>query len=84
MPGVLEGIEDFAIADLDYIIIFSPDLDSYLTHIEQIFRVLSDNNVKMTASKCSFLQSQLNYLGHIVSKAKVKAIRSIQKLHNVT
>ena len=91
MSVVLEGLQDFAIAYLDDIIIFSPDLDSHLAHIEQVFKRLADNNLKMKASKCSFLQSQLNYLGHIVSKdgimpdpAKVKVVRSIQELHNVT
>ena len=49
------------------IIIFSRFVDEHLVHLEEVFRRLSDANVKLNPKKCSFVKQRLEYLGHVVT-----------------
>ena len=68
MSLVLRGMETFAVAYLDDIIIFSPTLEEHLKHIEQVFGRLIEHNLKLKMSKCKFLEAETQYLGFIVNK----------------
>lgn len=52
---------------IDDILIFSDDEASHLNDIESVFRVLNDNNLKISISKCIFNVSQLEFLGYNIS-----------------
>jgi len=54
---------------LDDILIYSPTLDLHVSHIQQVLQKLRDHNIFLKASKCSFAQETLEYLGHIISAA---------------
>jgi hypothetical protein len=56
---------------LDDILIYSPDFDTHLHHLQLVLEILSEHKLYMKASKCSFAQTQLEYLGHIISDAGV-------------
>ncbi|KAK9708862.1 RNase H-like domain found in reverse transcriptase [Popillia japonica] len=43
-----------------------------LDTLEQVFKVLVDSLVDLKMAKCSFLQSQIEYLGYVVSKDGIK------------
>ena len=58
---------DFAFGYLDDILIYSPDVQTYLKHLELIFQQLRDVDLKLKMEKCSFLKKHIQYLGHIVS-----------------
>ena len=64
---VLEGCEVFALGYMDDILIFSPDEETHLKHIEAIFKRLQDAKLKLKLSKCSFLKKHVHYLGHLIS-----------------
>ncbi|WVZ16528.1 hypothetical protein V8G54_009510 [Vigna mungo] len=55
----------------DDILVFSADFDQHLTHLHQVFEILASNSFFLQPYKCSFFQTQIAYLGHIVSNGGV-------------
>ena len=53
---------------LDDIIIMSKTYDEHIQNLELVFRRLQEANLKMNPKKCKFLQTEVTYLGHIVSE----------------
>ena len=51
---------------LDDILIYSPSLESHLHHLQQVLQKQQDNQLYLKARKCSFAQTKLEYLGHII------------------
>ena len=58
---------DFAFGYLDDILIFSPDIETHLQHLESIFARLQEVGLKLKKEKCSFIKAHIQYLGHIIS-----------------
>ena len=63
-------------------IVISPDFDSHLQRLEEVFRRLLDAGLKLKPTKCEHLQDEVHYLGHEVSSkcvatdlTKVEAIK---------
>ena len=56
MSVVLQGCNNFAIAYLDDIMIFSSTWEDYLEHLSIIFDKLRQHNFKLKLKKCSFLK----------------------------
>ena len=69
-------LRQFVLVFLDDILIYSPTLESHLDHIQQVLQILQDHHLYLKASKCSFAQNQLEYLGHIISAAGVSTDQS--------
>ncbi|KAF6210122.1 hypothetical protein GE061_015878 [Apolygus lucorum] len=68
MNRVLEGLIGVScLVYLDDIIIYSPDFETHLVRLHQVLARLQHANLKVNISKCHFLSSEVNYLGHIVS-----------------
>ena len=51
---------------LDDIIIFSATFDEHLKRLERVFSRLKHHGLKIKPAKCSFFQTQVKYLGHLV------------------
>jgi hypothetical protein len=51
---------------MDDIIIYSPTLEEHAIHLAAVLTLLQDNQFFVKPSKCSFVQSELEYLGHIM------------------
>ena len=62
---VLRGIT-FAFGYLDDILIFSPDNETHLKHLREVFQRLREADLKLKASKCNFFKKHIQYLGHLV------------------
>lgn len=73
ISGILNDI-DFAFGYLDDIIIFSPDEETHLKHIEIILNKLVQAGLKLKESKCNFFKTQIQYLGHIVSSKGIEPL----------
>ena len=56
----------FAIAYLDDIIVYSPTYEEHLLHLALVFERLSIYGLTASTKKCSFGQTTLPYLGHVV------------------
>ena len=84
MSIVLRGQEDFALAYLDDMLIFSNSIGDHLKHIDRVLSSLQEHNMKLKPSKCEFFEKETQYLGFKISEDgvqpdfdKVKAIESV-------
>ena len=84
MNIVLQGCEEFAMAYLDDVLIFSKDPEEHLRHIETIFKRIRQHGLKLKLKKCTFFKEETDYLGFVISKdgikpdsKKVEAIRDL-------
>ena len=55
----------------DDILIFSKTREEHLVHLRLVLELLRRDKWQVKMSKCSFLQRQLRYLGHVISEAGV-------------
>jgi hypothetical protein len=51
----------------DDILVYSDSEETYLSHLEQVFMILKEHQFFLKASKCAFVQSKVDYLGHVVA-----------------
>ena len=83
MDLVLSGLNfEICLVYLDDIILFSTTLEQHLERLELVLQRLKAANLKLKPSKCTLLQKEVIFLGHIVSSqglatdpAKVKLIQ---------
>ena len=82
MDNVLIGLDGFAAAYLDDLIIFSKTWDEHLTHLEKVLERLGQSGLTAKLKKCQFGTNNCHYLGHIVGEgcvrpedSKIKAIK---------
>ena len=66
-------LRKFALVFFDDILIYSETLSQHLSHLSQVLEVLQANFLKVNKKKCTFGQTKLEYLGHIVSGGRVAA-----------
>lgn len=76
-------LDDFCIAYLDDILIFSKDRESHTKHLEQVLERLRDAELYAKPSKCSFYKDQVEFLGFVISEKGVEMdperVRTIQE-----
>ena len=91
MTHALRGLEwDICLVYSDDLIIFSRTFDNHLLHLEKVFKHLQEANVRLKPSKCYFVQSKVEYLGHIVTAEglspnpqKIQAVKEFPTLTNI-
>jgi hypothetical protein len=66
-----EYTRKFVIIFLDDILIYSRTLSDHLHHLRLVLQTLRTNQLYAKASKCSFAQCQIEYLGHVISEKGV-------------
>ena len=84
MERVLKGLQwNSLLLYLDDVIIFSPDFTTHLQRLEAVLQRLKSAQLKLKPSKCALLQTEVKYLGHVVSRHgiatdpdKIAAIKS--------
>ena len=57
---------------LDDVIIFSTTFEEHIDRLQAVFTRLLDYNLKLKATKCEFMKSEVTYLGHIVSRDGIR------------
>ena len=65
---------------LDDIIVIAPDFDIHLPWVEEVLRPLQQTGLKLKPSKCKLVQSEVCYLGLIVSVGRVPTDKIIKGL----
>ena len=91
-PGTFQGAMNTTLAPLlrkcvlvffDDILVYSETLEDHWEHLKLVFQLLAKDQWAVKLSKCSFVQQQISYLGHIISSqgvatdpAKVEAVNS--------
>jgi len=83
-------LRKFVLVFFDDILIYSPTFNLHLEHLRTTFKVLRFNRLYLKRSKCAFAQTQIEYLGHIISKegvgtdpSKIEAITAWLKPTNI-
>ncbi|XP_073225648.1 uncharacterized mitochondrial protein AtMg00860-like [Cicer arietinum] len=56
----------FVLVFFDDILVYSKDMSAHLVHVHKALAVLMQNGLKANKKKCSFGQSSLEYLGHVI------------------
>jgi hypothetical protein len=56
---------------MDDILVFSKSVEEHTDHLTQVFKLLRLHKYYATLSKCSFFQTEVQFLGHVVSSQGV-------------
>ena len=76
-PATFQRLMNIALGDLSFsqvliylddIIVFSSTFEEHLQRLERVFTRLRQHGLKLKPSKCHFGQSEVHYLGHIISE----------------
>jgi hypothetical protein len=85
-----EYLDDFAVAYLDNILIFSKTYEEHVQHVRKVLTKLREKDLPVKLSKCEFHKHSIAFLGYIVSDkglspdpAKVRAIKEWPELGSV-
>ena len=70
MDKLLRGLESYAAAYLDDLIIYSTTWDQHLAHIRSVLERLQSAGLTARPRKCQFTMQQCVYLGHVVGRLK--------------
>ena len=63
MDTILQGVPGVA-CYIDDIIVTGKTLDEHMEHLEEVFKRLLRHGVRVNRTKCRFLKSSVNFLGH--------------------
>jgi hypothetical protein len=61
-------LHHFVLVFFDDILIYSKTWTTHLAHVDQVLNLLSQHQIFLKQSKCSFGASKVEYLGHIVER----------------
>ena len=68
MDLVLRGLNlDICLVYLDDIILFSVTQEQHIERLEMILRRLKEANLKLKPRKCTLMQREVTFLGHVIS-----------------
>lgn len=56
---------------LDDVVVFSPDFNSHVHHLEEVLLQLHQHGLKLQPKKCHLSQREVTYLGHVISEKGV-------------
>ena len=82
---------DFVAVYIDDILVFSPTLEQHLSHLRAVIERISEAGLKLKPSKCLFVRSEVEYLGHLITPEGLKpnsrlvaAVRDFPRPTNVS
>ena len=66
---------------IDDIIVYSRTLEEHVHHLEQVFEICKEANLRIKLAKCSFASDNVEYLGHRITKDGLKPTdRNVKKV----
>ncbi|KAI5328758.1 hypothetical protein L3X38_028155 [Prunus dulcis] len=75
-------LDKFVVVYIDDIVVYSNSLEEHLEHLQKVFQVLRENQLYVKKEKCSFVQEEVEFLGHkirggqlLMEEGKVRAIQ---------
>lgn len=81
----LEGVEIY----IDDVLIWGKDLRQHNERLEKVLELAMKNNIRFNLNKCKFAQTEVKYMGHIISKhglrvdeSKLIAIKNMKRPEN--
>ncbi|XP_050806680.1 uncharacterized protein LOC127049621 [Gopherus flavomarginatus] len=76
VDGLLAGLEEFAVAYLDDVAIFSDSWPEHLLHLEKVFERIRQAGLTVKAKKCQIGQNRVTYLGHQVGRGTINPLQA--------
>jgi hypothetical protein len=64
-------LRKFVLVFFDDILLYSATLEDHLQHLRLVFELLTRDKWTLKLSKCAFAQTQISYLGHVISAVGV-------------
>lgn len=61
-------LDNFVIVFIDGILLYFKNEEEHVEHLAATLRLLRNHRLYAKLNKCSFFQSEIHYLGHVVSK----------------
>lgn len=61
----------FLLVFFDDILVYSPDWETHLIYLQEVFSILRQQQLYLKASKCTFGATKIEYLGHFIEAAGV-------------
>jgi hypothetical protein len=85
-----ECLDDYAIAYLDDILVYSDNEREHVEHVKEVLRRLREYGLELKPTKCEFHKTEVEFLGHMVgingvriSETKIKTIKEWKTPHTV-
>ena len=76
-------IDEFVIVYLDDILIFSKTAEEHIGHVKAVLQALNDVDMILNIDKCKFFETEVRFLGHIVSTQGIRPDpRNVEKIMN--
>jgi hypothetical protein len=75
-------LRKFLLVFFDDILIYNKSWEYHIKHVDRVLQILENNQLYVKRSKCSFGKQEVEYLGHIVSRERVKV--DSQKIQAIT
>ena len=69
---LFDFLDSFVVVYLDDIVIYNPTLKDHLEHLEKVFDILRQNQLYVKKEKCEFAQTDIKFLGHLISKSQIR------------
>ena len=76
MDSILSGIKSVMLRLDDILLATSGGVTPHMEVIKQVFGRLAKHNVKLNGPKCQFVEAQVKYMGHILSKEGISPVKS--------
>ncbi|XP_042954591.1 uncharacterized protein LOC122291003 [Carya illinoinensis] len=65
-------LRKFVLVFFDDILVYSKTIEEHKSHLRVVLRILEEHHFFIKASKCAFMERELEYLGHFISGEGVK------------
>lgn len=69
---VLRGVDSFAAAYIDDIVIYSDSWEEHLEHLAQVFEKIHHAGLVVNATKCQIAKQEVSYLGYVVGGGSIR------------
>ncbi|TYK06491.1 putative mitochondrial protein [Cucumis melo var. makuwa] len=66
-----EYLDNFVVVYLDDIVVYSSTMKEHKDHLQMVFQKLKENQLYVKKEKCSFVQQQINFLGHVIECRRI-------------
>lgn len=61
-------LRKFVLVFFDVILVYSASMEENLEHLQLVFKLLQKNQLFSKQSKCNFVQTNIEYLGHVITR----------------
>ena len=72
MLVVLAVLEQFSMAYLDDILVFTNNISKHFQHLQALFELLKNHGLKLKLLKRQFMKEETRYLGFVINKNRAK------------